>query len=283
MAGRALALIYSTRGVARMGRAKSLPPTAGLTAAAIRIPESAQLNLAYSASPQLFVHEGARQSLERRLNMASAGVPVALSISDNTHAMISHRYEGGILRVRLHHMFLDAPGEVQLALARYILRDDREASELLSRYIGTNGHRVIRRSRHIKLNPRGKHHDLFEIFQELNDRYFDNEVDALVTWGKRSHSKLPVRQTIKLGSYSAAERLIRIHPVLHKGWVPRYFVASILHHEMLHHAVPETREHDGKRAQLHPPEFRAREREFRYFERSLTWERGHIRRLLQSR
>ena len=279
MAGRALALIYSTRGVARMGRAKSLPSGGGLTAAAIRIPDSAQLALAYSASPQLFVHEGARQSLERRLNIASAGVPVALSISDNTHAMISHRFEGGVLRVRVHHMFLDAPAAVQQALTRYIMRDDREASELLSRYIGTNGHRVMRRSRHIKLNPRGKHYDLFEIFEELNERYFDNDVDALVTWGKRSHAKRP-RQTIKLGSYSAAERLIRIHPVLDKGWVPRYFIASIMHHEMLHHAVPETRE--GPRAQLHPPEFRDREREYRYFERSLAWERGHIRRLLRA-
>jgi hypothetical protein len=53
-----------------------------------------------------------------------------------------------------------------------------------------------------------------------------------------------------------------------------------MHHEMLHHAVPETRE--GARAQLHPPEFRDREREYRYFERSLAWERGHIRRLLRA-
>ncbi len=284
MAARALALIYSSRGVARMGRAKSLPPTAGLSATAIRIPDavSARFSHEYAApSPQLFVHEGARQSLERRLTAASPGTPVSVSVTDNTHAMITHRYEGGVLRVRVHHMFLDAPANVQEALIRYVIRGDREASVLISRYIETNGHRVARRSRHIKLNPRGQHHDLLDIFQQLNDRYFDGAVDACVTWGKRSHSKLTKRKSIKLGSYSAPERLIRVNPALDRSWVPRYFVAYILYHEMLHHMMPSTRSENG-RSMLHPPEFLEAERDYRYYERSLAWERGHIGRLLRS-
>src|SRR6187402_470524 len=99
--------------------------------AAIRVPErlSAQLALVFpSAAPQLFVHEGARQSLERRLKAACPGRPVVLSITDNRQSIISHSLKGGVLRARIHHMFLDAPSRVMDALVRYVARDDRAAS-----------------------------------------------------------------------------------------------------------------------------------------------------------
>ena len=71
-----------------VGRGRSLGP---MPAAAIRVPErlSAQLALVFpSAAPQLFVHEGARQALERRLKAACPGRPVVLSITDNRHSII---------------------------------------------------------------------------------------------------------------------------------------------------------------------------------------------------
>jgi hypothetical protein len=33
---------------------------------------------------------------------------------------------------------------------------------------------------------------------------------------------------------------------------------------------------------MHPPEFKEREREFRFFQRALEWERRHIARLLRT-
>jgi hypothetical protein len=68
--------------------------------------------------------------------------------------------------------------------------------------------------------------------------------------------------------------------VLDKSWVPRYFVSYILYHEMLHHVIPSS--HGAGRRMLHPPHFAARERMFRDYERSLTWERGHVTRLLRA-
>src|SRR5260370_1207784 len=141
MGGRsAVPLFYASRGnAARVGRGKALSAVP-FAAAAIRIPErvSAQLALVFpSASPQLFVHEGARQSLERRLMSAYPG-QVALSITDNRHAIISHRCKDGLLRARIHHMFLDAPPNVVEALVRYVTQGDREASALVGRYIEAN-------------------------------------------------------------------------------------------------------------------------------------------------
>jgi hypothetical protein len=251
-------------------------------AAAIRIPErlSAHVALVVPAKhPRIFVHEGARQALERRLRNAHPG-PVILSITDNRQTIISHSYRGGVLRVRLHHMFLDAPPRVAAALVRYLTTGEREASLFVGRYIEANGARLARRARGVKLVTRGKRHDLLPIFQQLNDRYFDGAVNALITWGKHGTKRGNKRSTIKLGSYSALDRLIRVHPALDRPWVPRYFVAYVVFHEMLHHVIPSSRG-VGRRV-LHPPEFVDRELEFRHYVRAILWERRHIGRLLRA-
>src|SRR5262249_55056710 len=129
------------------------------------------------------------------------------------------------------------------------------------------------------LSTQGQTHDLLELFRKLNEKHFGGAVDALITWGKRSSVRKP-RRTIKLGSYSAIERLIRVHPSLDRPWVPRYFISSVIFHEMLHHVIPSSQ--GGCRRMLHPPEFRERERAFRDHERALAWEKAHIARLLRS-
>jgi hypothetical protein len=255
-------------------------------AVAIRLPErmSSQLQLVVpQVSPRLFVHEGARQALERKL-MSAYPAPVNLSITDNRQSIISHAIEDGVLRVRIHHMFLDAPPRVLDALVRYVTDGDRESSILVGHYIEANAGRLARRSRQVPLVTKGKRHDLLHIFQDLNERYFDGMVNALVTWGTAPRTaggrRANPRRTIRLGSYGAVDRLIRVHPSLDRAWVPRYFVAFVVYHEMLHHVMPTSR--GSGRRNLHPPEFVAREREFRYFERAIGWEKAHLSRLLRS-
>lgn len=268
-------LLTTSRSVAaRMAR--------GQVAAAIRIPDRvrAQLRLVFpDASPRLFVHEGARQSLERKLRAAHAG-PVILSITDNRHSIITHRVKRGTLEARIHHMFLDAPPVVVDALVRYVTEGDREASAVLGNFIDENGFQVARRKRSAPLVSKGRHHDLLTIQAKLNERYFGGTMNVLITWGKGPTSKSKQRRTIKLGSYSAIDRLIRIHPALDRKWVPRYFVAYVVYHEMLHHVIPGSR--GLGRVNMHPPEFKEREREFRYFQRALDWEKRHVARLLRA-
>jgi hypothetical protein len=282
------------RPLARSSR--SQPPPA----AVIRIPDrlSAQLALVFPpAGPQLFVHEGARQALERRLKAAHPGRPVVLSITDNRHSIISHSLKNNVLHARIHHMFLDAPPRVLDALVRYVSRDDRASSQIVGHYIEANGARLARRRpRAIPLHAKGNTHDLLSLFNELNQRYFNGGCHALITWGRRTTRKnREARKAIKLGSYSSLERIIRIHPVLDRPWVPRYFVAYVVYHEMLHHMIPSARGNARQassniasakgqiaRRVLHPPEFLERERSFRNFDRALDWERRHITRLLRA-
>src|SRR5215472_3659473 len=186
-------LSASRAGAARMARGRAIAAARSNVAAAIRIPErmGAQLRLVLpSASPRLFVHEGARQALERKLRGAFPG-PVILSITDNRHSIITHRVQRGILHARVHHMFLNAPAYVLDALVRYVTRGDRDASAILGDYIDANGFRLARRKRNAPLVTRGKHHDLLTLFQDINDRYFDRSVNAVITWGKHPTIRAP--------------------------------------------------------------------------------------------
>lgn len=254
-----------------------------MSSAAVRIPDPrvTQLPLRFtSGGPQIFVHEGARQALERKFELASSD-PVQLAVTDNRQRMITQVRERGTLRIRVHMMFLDAPERVQDALVEYVMSGHREASQVVGAYIEGNSHR-IRASKRVrgKLRTRGRVHDLREILERVNATYFDGAVhDVLITWGRRSGSLPHSRRTIKLGSYSTEERLIRVHPVLDKPWVPRYFVSYIVYHELLHHVVPPMKA--GGRTLLHPPEFLQKERLFRHYDRAIAWEEAKIGRLLR--
>jgi hypothetical protein len=240
-----------------------------------------QLELRFiAAHPAVYVHEGARQALERRLSLHGRQ-PILVSITDNRHSMIHATRRGGLLRARLHHMFLDASNDVVEALARFLLYRDRDASQVVGRYIDLNAGRIrsLEPHRRSQKSNQGEVHDLDAIFAEVNETYFDGLVDARICWGHEGNARGRRRSSIKLGSYAAQERLIRIHPRLDQSFVPRYFVAFVVFHEMLHHVMPATRV--GGRRMLHPPEFRVREKTFRQYDRAVAWENANLDRLLK--
>jgi hypothetical protein len=270
------------RGRSAARRAPSKAPRIAPSAVRIPDPRLTELPLQFAATgPQIFVHEGARQALERRFELRARRA-VQLAVTDNRQRIITRTVERGRVRVRVHMMFLDAPEHVQEALVGYVLLEDRDASRVVDKFIASNRHR-IRASRPVRgpLNTRGDVHDLLETLGRLNARYLGGSVDdVLITWGRRTRTRGQPRRTIKLGSYSTSERLIRIHPVLDRQWVPRYFMSYVVYHELLHHVLPPTTQ--GGRSVVHSPEFLRREREYRYYERAIEWERSHLSRLLRA-
>ena len=66
--------------------------------------------------------------------------------------------------------------------------------------------------------------------------------------------------------------MIRINPVLDRKTVPRYFVAFIVYHEMLHASLGALLK--GTRRNVHSREFRKREKLFKDYENAMAWERG---------
>ncbi len=228
----------------------------------------------------------AQASLERRIRAHLARGTVRVTLTDNRYTMISVRRQGrapGRERhydVRLHHMFADADPVITRALARYVGENDRDASRILGTFIDDNTERVRGRARRTPMQvvvTAGQHHDLRSIFDELNERYFDNQIDAAITWGPRTGQPRR-RNSIKMGSYSVEDRLIRIHRALDRAFVPRFVVAWIVFHEMLHQ-VHDIKVKNGRR-EFHSRAFLADEARFEQYHEARAWERAHLDELL---
>jgi hypothetical protein len=123
----------------------------------------------------------------------------------------------------------------------------------------------------------GEHHDLRAIFDRLNARYFDNKIEAAITWGART-GRVRRRTSIKMGSYAVEDRLIRIHRSLDRSFVPGFFVEWIVFHEMLHQ-VHDILVKNGRR-EFHSKEFLADEMRFEHYVEARLWERSHLDQLL---
>ncbi len=224
----------------------------------------------------------AQDSLERRIRAHMTKGRVQVTLTDNRYTMISvrripreKRYE-----VRLHHMFADADPVITRALAHYIAENDSEASRVLGDFIDANSDHVRGRSRRAPAQvifTAGEHYDLRQIYDELNALYFENKIDASITWGART-GRVRRRNSIKMGSYSVEDRLIRIHRSLDRAFVPRFFVAWIVFHEMLHQ-VHDIRVKNGRR-EFHSKEFLADEAQYADYEQARAWERRHLDALL---
>jgi len=214
---------------------------------------------------------------------ARCGGPLRLTVTDNRRTMLSLHRRKDLIEVRLHHMFLRAEAGIWDALSDYLFAGDRAAAGVIARYIEQHRKHIRHpEERPLALSTAGVHHDLSEICRAINQRYFDGQADVHITWG-RGHGGKPraARRSIKLGSYTSRDRLIRVHPALDAAFVPRFFVEYIVYHEMLHHVLPPGLQ-NGRR-DLHGPQFQARERKFEHYQAALAWERDNLDKLLKNR
>lgn len=108
--------------------------------------------------------------------------------------------------------------------------------------------RRLRKGRKQFSDQAGKHHSLWNIYEELNARYFNSQVDVnRIGWGLR-------KSWDRLGHYDPIHHTITLSPALDAPDVPDYVVQYIVYHEMLH-AVFEDNPVQGFRKH-HPREFR---------------------------
>lgn len=208
------------------------------------------------------------------------GQPVRLTVTDNRRTMLSARRGEGVIEVRLHRMFLDADDAMIESLVRYLGRRERAAGDAIEAFIAQHRTLITKpRERRTIVRTRGAHHDLRAIFDALLPTFTESFDGVHITWGRLTRRKRDQRG-LQLGTYTPAEKLVRIHPVLDQPWVPQFVVATVVHHEMLHHALPAVESH-GK-TYFHTAEFRRRERAYVDHGRTEAWERLHLPALLRS-
>jgi SprT-like family protein len=140
-------------------------------------------------------------------------------------------------------------------------------------------HPTLPMQRQLNLQQEGRHFDLQEIFERLNQRYFRGRLrDYEVKWGRRR--KLRPKEYFIFGTIQEEDRVIRINPALDQDFVPLWFLQYILFHEMLHSVVPDE-ETPGGRRRVHTDEFNRREKQYRNYRRARRWEEANLAKFLR--
>lgn len=118
--------------------------------------------------------------------------------------------------------------------------------------------------------------DLDGVFERLNKEYFSDRIQARIMWGR--DVKTRNKSGFRYGSYDEGKKLIRIHPRLKQDFVPLNVLELTVYHEMCHQFAPSYKKNGTW--QSHHPEFKKKERQYKYFKDARNWEKHNWHRLL---
>jgi len=193
----------------------------------------------------------------------------------------------GLRRLTVPAFLESAPREVKSALIDWALlpvkargqvprRRKKNLERLVFDYIASTGIETRNRSTFdpCRYSTKGIIHDLAEVFDSLNSRFFNNTVISYMRWGRH-----PLRsyQTTRRGPRGERCNLITIGAMYNRPDVPRYAIEGIMHHEMLHIAVPPLVA--GARNIIHGPQFKQKERLFPHYRDWIEWEKIQCKRI----
>ena len=218
------------------------------------------------------------------------GVPVNVRSTRSRRAPLTLRRERILARpsleLRLHPFFEHAPEDVReavVAWARSGRRARRACAQLTIWIEGEIDRLPPRPVDPASLSPRGRHHDLEPMLDDLLRTELSEELAGkprpLATWGRVAPSR--TRGSLRLGSFDTERGLARIHPALDQPGVPGWFVRYVLFHELLHCVFPPHRDGQGRWIH-HPPQLLARERAYPDHRRALEWEARRMGDLVRS-
>ncbi len=229
------------------------------------------------------------RELKERLQRLASGQVKSVTLTDNRTRIVSARpAPSGALDVRIHRCFVGAPDTTLQAVVTFLFSRRRGAARQQALRV-IRGHfdrhrptdvKPAAKPRRLALRPIGRRFDLRELRDTVHHRYFSDELEVHITWGRR-HAPGPARRgrkpsrrrgcgfSIQLGSWDERRKVVRVHRCLDRPEVPRYAIESVVHHEMLHAAIPAVVVNGRRR--VHTPEFRRRERLFRDHEKASRW------------
>ncbi len=202
--------------------------------------------------------------------------------TDNRSVLLSQqKNKQGVRVVRVHQMFLDAPTDVALATARFLVDGNRRDGRVVDAFIDAQAHLLALVARPFSPDAhRGRVHDLLPLYTHLNSKYFADRISAEMGWGQAPPAKRRARRSITFGSYDHRAKRIVMHPALDQPHVPSLVVARVLHHEMLHQLHGDERAPSGRRI-VHGPRFRTDEARFDGAVAADAWLDRHLDGLLR--
>ncbi|MCK5595107.1 hypothetical protein KAI19_02890 [bacterium] len=191
--------------------------------------------------------------------------------------MISCRKSLNKRTIRLHNMFKNAPEHVFESILKIYTHFTRKSTRAACRktirdFISQNRHRIVCKPKTSRIlpDPIGKIFNLREIYNHLNIKYFDGNLDVHITWSHRPNKRL-------MGTWKDTgleKNLIRINRLLDTKEVPPYYINYLVYHEMLHEVFKQ-RTING-RIQRHPKEFKKLERDFPLYQKASKWQKEYL-------
>lgn len=193
------------------------------------------------------------------------------------------RLRDGLLHVKISDILHDAPLDFHHALAEILLKKlfrKRVSADVLQTYRVYVNQPEMRdksiesrriRGRKVLKGTRGEFYDLNEIFDLLNQIYFQNSLPKpTLTWSASKTYRI-------LGHHDSTHETVAISKSLDSKSVPRFVVEYVVYHEMLHIKHP-TKYINGRRYN-HTPSFKRDEQEFAFFEDAENWIERNARKL----
>ena len=202
----------------------------------------------------------------------AVGKNISLTITDNSTSLLSVKTKGNVVHVRLQRIFLEAGSEIWNEIADFV-RSKKGNMPFFRKFAKQNLSSLKKDLKNrVTIKTQGRYHDLSDIYESVNNKYFDQKISSPITWGMKRSRGYTRKRT--LGSYSRHTNIIRISPLLDKNTVPKYFIAFVVYHEMLH-ADMGVLEKNGRRS-CHTKEFRKREKLFEDYDKAIAWEKRYI-------
>jgi hypothetical protein len=185
------------------------------------------------------------------------------------------RLRQGRIYARVSDILVETPSDVLFALAcilvakLYRLKTPKEENQIYRQYILDqsimDATDASRRERGYKLttSPQGKVYDLDKLFDEVNEQYFNSQIERpVLSWSQRNSRRV-------LGHHDSLHGTIIISRALDSLKTPRSVVEFVLYHEMLHIKHPQ-RLVNGRKIS-HDRKFRDDERQFEDFDEATKW------------
>ncbi len=211
----------------------------------------------------------------KKLVKKEALPPVEARFYPYTGLSSTVRLRQGRIYARVSDILRDSPADVLFALAcilvakLYRLRTPKEENQIYRQYIldqsVMDATDASRRERGYKIttSPQGKIYDLDKLFDEVNARYFRNQIQRpVLSWSPRNSRRV-------LGHHDSIHSAIIISRSLDSLKTPLHVVEFVLYHEMLHIKHPQ-RLVNGRKIS-HDRIFRDDERRFEKFDEATKW------------
>jgi hypothetical protein len=228
-----------------------------------------QLDLGFTSPHSSLLFEKPEETYARVFSEVKPRTPVPsirVSFRRYANANSSIRMTDGAIEVSISDLLQGAPAPVMEALAQILVRKlfrRPVPRTYIHRYRLYLNRRDIRHKMHLVRQIRGRkfvsgaqgrQHDLSEIFEDLNTRFFGGLLaQPLLGWSLR-----PSRS--RLGHFDPSHNAVIISSILDSAAVPKLALEYVLFHEMLHLRYPV--DHSGARRRIHTREFREAEKAF---------------------